>query len=292
MNCLSPNVETPASGFLALIFLATGCVFCNLKKDIFRNEQNTRFSWTTWLSNEKHFCDWNVYHKQCMVVFLNVDLKSTFSDEQMFFFMWFHFNRWEINRCHLINILLSFLWFSSNNLQNYQHLSTSFWKWILWAFLTWAFKTCRILNLEWHGITHITSIINRYFNEFSNCFYQTGINYFDLVTPIQSMLEFWYSLYSSGNSWKGFSGVFFFQFCMDSQKQTWFWHWFTDGSFHSVINSAQLRKTSTFVELDLVYTFFFLNDLFLYLAIDTVFHPSGVFKMAWKFLQISCLKMV
>ena len=43
MNCLSPNVETPASGFLALIFLATGCVFCNIKKDIFRNEQNTRF---------------------------------------------------------------------------------------------------------------------------------------------------------------------------------------------------------------------------------------------------------
>ena len=32
-------------------------------------------------------------------------------------------------------------------------------------------------------------------------------------------------------------------------------------------------------------TFFFLNDLFLYLAIDTVFHPSGIFKMAWKFLQ-------
>ena len=24
-------------------------------------------------------------------------------------------------------------------------------------------------------------------------------------------------------------------------------------------------------------TFFFLNDLFLYLAIDTVFHPSGIF---------------
>ena len=31
--------------------------------------------------------------------------------------------------------------------------------------------------------------------------------------------------------------------------------------------------------------FFFLNDLFLYLAIETVFHPSGIFKMAWKFLQ-------
>jgi hypothetical protein len=43
MNCLSPNVETPASRFLALIFLNTGCVFCNIKKDIFRNEQNTRF---------------------------------------------------------------------------------------------------------------------------------------------------------------------------------------------------------------------------------------------------------
>ena len=25
-------------------------------------------------------------------------------------------------------------------------------------------------------------------------------------------------------------------------------------------------------------TFFFLNDLFLYLAIDTVFHPSGIFQ--------------
>ena len=25
----------------------------------------------------------------------------------------------------------------------------------------------------------------------------------------------------------------------------------------------------------------FLNDLFLYLVIDTVFHPSGIFKMAW-----------
>ena len=32
-------------------------------------------------------------------------------------------------------------------------------------------------------------------------------------------------------------------------------------------------------------TFFFLNDLFLYLAIVTVFYPSGIFKMAWKFLQ-------
>ena len=32
-------------------------------------------------------------------------------------------------------------------------------------------------------------------------------------------------------------------------------------------------------------TFFFLNDLFLYLAIDTMFHPFGIFKMAWKFLQ-------
>ena len=32
-------------------------------------------------------------------------------------------------------------------------------------------------------------------------------------------------------------------------------------------------------------TFFFLNDLFLYLAIDTVFYPSGIFKMAWKFHQ-------
>ena len=32
-------------------------------------------------------------------------------------------------------------------------------------------------------------------------------------------------------------------------------------------------------------TFFFLNDLFLYLAIDTVFHPSEIFKMAWRFLQ-------
>ena len=28
-----------------------------------------------------------------------------------------------------------------------------------------------------------------------------------------------------------------------------------------------------------------MNDLFRYLAIDTVFHPSGIFKMAWKFLQ-------
>ena len=31
--------------------------------------------------------------------------------------------------------------------------------------------------------------------------------------------------------------------------------------------------------------FFFLTDLFLYLVIDIVFHPSGIFKMAWKFLQ-------
>ena len=29
----------------------------------------------------------------------------------------------------------------------------------------------------------------------------------------------------------------------------------------------------------------FYNDLFLYLVIETVFHPSGIFKMAWKFLQ-------
>ena len=39
-------------------------------------------------------------------------------------------------------------------------------------------------------------------------------------------------------------------------------------------------------------TFFFLNDLFLYLAIDTMFHPSGIFKMAWKFLQNFMFKIV
>ena len=32
-------------------------------------------------------------------------------------------------------------------------------------------------------------------------------------------------------------------------------------------------------------TFFLLKDLFLYLAIENVFHPSGIFKMACKFLQ-------
>ena len=31
--------------------------------------------------------------------------------------------------------------------------------------------------------------------------------------------------------------------------------------------------------------FFFLKDLFLYLAIDSEFHPSRIFKMAWKLLQ-------
>ena len=51
MNCLSHNGETPASRCLALIFLTTGCVFCNLKKDIFRNEQNTRF-WMLQLREE------------------------------------------------------------------------------------------------------------------------------------------------------------------------------------------------------------------------------------------------
>ena len=39
-------------------------------------------------------------------------------------------------------------------------------------------------------------------------------------------------------------------------------------------------------------TFFFLNDLIICLAIDTVFHPSGIFKMAWNFFKTSCLKMV
>ena len=33
-----------------------------------------------------------------------------------------------------------------------------------------------------------------------------------------------------------------------------------------------------------IYIFLF-ERLFLYLAIGTVFHPSGIFKMAWKFLQ-------
>ena len=32
-----------------------------------------------------------------------------------------------------------------------------------------------------------------------------------------------------------------------------------------------------------VLTYIYLNDLFLYLAIDTVLHPSGIFKMALSF---------
>ena len=43
-------------------------------------------------------------------------------------------------------------------------------------------------------------------------------------------------------------------------------------------------------KIDMVPIFFFLNDVFLYLAIDTVFHPSGTFKMAWKYLQIFMFK--
>ena len=39
-------------------------------------------------------------------------------------------------------------------------------------------------------------------------------------------------------------------------------------------------------------TFFFLNDLFLYLAIDTVFHPSGIIQNGREnFFKITCLKM-
>ena len=40
-------------------------------------------------------------------------------------------------------------------------------------------------------------------------------------------------------------------------------------------------------KIDMVPIFFFLNDVF---AIDTVFHPSGTFKMAWKYLQIFMFK--
>ena len=40
-------------------------------------------------------------------------------------------------------------------------------------------------------------------------------------------------------------------------------------------------------------TFFFLNYFFIYLTIDTVFHPSGFFsKWHGNFFKISCLKMV
>ena len=40
-------------------------------------------------------------------------------------------------------------------------------------------------------------------------------------------------------------------------------------------------------------TFFFLNYFFIYLTIDTVFHPSGFFsKWHGNFFRISCLKMV
>ena len=42
---------------------------------------------------------------------------------------------------------------------------------------------------------------------------------------------------------------------------------------HASRRSEELQVGQRIIEVN---TFFFLNDLFLYLAIDTVFHPSGI----------------
>jgi hypothetical protein len=47
-------------------------------------------------------------------------------------------------------------------------------------------------------------------------------------------------------------------------------------TLNKLLFSGPLRCYAWKKELFYIYTFFFLNDLFLYLAIDTVFHPSGI----------------
>ena len=44
----------------------------------------------------------------------------------------------------------------------------------------------------------------------------------------------------------------------------------------SIFSFGYLQTCKVLVKAKKNVTFFFLNDLFLYLAIDTVFHPSGI----------------
>ena len=58
------------------------------------------------------------------------------------------------------------------------------------------------------------------------------------------------------------------------------------------LSSSCLSKgRSTPEKIVFFFTFFFLNDLFLYLAIDTVFHPSGIIQNGRvNFFKITCLE--
>ena len=57
--------------------------------------------------------------------------------------------------------------------------------------------------------------------------------------------------------------------------------------------SAVKSKKYFALNLSLIFTFFFLSDLFLYLANDTVFHPSRIIQNVMDFFfKITCLKMV